>query len=249
MKTIYTFLIPFVLITAVSCTDNDSDTPSAAGMATEEAAEIVGTSLASSSAGLTGMTSEVAETSNESATSSQNSVSEFTQDSTLSWTNQTGSPISFNAQVAYTYETSCDQFNLPEAFAYELTYSSSFDGPRMASSNSGGSSWTLSKLNNFYTSFELNGTYTRSGTWESKIFNKSTTSASATFTLDGLILDLPSESITGGTATYTLTGIGPQGSPYSFEGSIVFIDQGKATISIQGRTFMVDLESGEITEI
>ncbi|MEM7513071.1 MAG: hypothetical protein AAF388_19235 [Bacteroidota bacterium] len=250
MKTVYTFLLSLALLTTVSCTENNEDDPSAAtGIATEEAAEIVGTSLASSSAGLVGMTTETASTSAEVIETNAANLCALEEDSTFNWASQPASAISFNAELSYSYAVSCNEVNLPESIAYDMTYSSSFDGPRMASSNTGGSSWTLTSLNALYTSFELNGTYSRIGTFESKIFRQSTTNATANFVLDGLVLDLPTESIISGTATYTLAGTGPQGNPYNFEGTVTFIGQGKATVVVQGRSFMVDLESGEITEL
>ncbi len=250
MKTIHTFFLSLALLTAVSCTDNNEEDPSAAiGIATEEAAEIVGTSLASSSAGLVGMTTETASTSAEVIETNAANLCALEEDSTFSWASQAASPISFSAELSYSYAISCNAVNLPESIAFDLTYSSSFDGARMASSNTGGSNWTLTSLNALYTSFELNGTYSRTGTFESKIWRKSTTNATANFVLDGLVLDLPTESITSGTATYTLAGTGPQGNPYSLEGTVTFIGQGKATVVVQGRSFMVDLETGEITEL
>ena len=66
MKSVYTVIILVLsLLAFASCTDNE-ETPSAnSEITTEEAAEIVGTSLASSSAGLDEVTVEVAETSEE----------------------------------------------------------------------------------------------------------------------------------------------------------------------------------------
>lgn len=250
MKTLHTFLLSFALLTSVSCTDNNEEDPSAStGIATEEAAEIVGTSLASSSAGLVGMTTETANTSAEVVEANTANLCALEDDSTFSWSSQPTSLITFTADLSYRYVISCNGLNLPESIAFDLTYSSSFDGARMASSNTGGSTWTLTSLNALYTSFELNGTYSRTGTFESKVWRKSTTNATANFVLDGLILDLPTETITGGTATYSLAGTGPQGNPYSFEGTVNFIGQDKATVVVQGRSFMVDLETGEITEL
>ncbi|MEL6194689.1 MAG: hypothetical protein AAFR66_21700, partial [Bacteroidota bacterium] len=78
---------------------------------------------------------------------------------------------------------------------------------------------------------------------------KSSTNPSRTKLAVALVVDLPKGSIISGTATYTLAGTGPQGNPYNFEGTVTFIGQGKATVVVQGRSFMVDLESGEITEL
>lgn len=249
MKSIYTVLILILSLVAFSSCTEDEDAPSAASeITTEEAAEIVGTSLASSSAGLTEVSTEVAETSEEVATDVDFDPCGAQADTSYSISSSSGAAISYTGELSYSYAISCENDD-PQTFSYEVSYSSSFDAPRMASSNSGSSSLSLVKLSSDYKIFEINGSDSRSGSFESKIFNKTSSDASVSFGLTDLVVDLNAKSITGGTATYTLLGTTATGNTYSINGSVVFNGDGTATIAIQGENFSLDLKTGDILGI
>ncbi|MEL6195308.1 MAG: hypothetical protein AAFR66_24850 [Bacteroidota bacterium] len=249
MKSVYTVIILVLsLLAFASCTDNE-ETPSAnSEITTEEAAEIVGTSLASSSAGLDEVTVEVAETSEEMATETNFDPCGVQRDTAYSISSPSGAAISYSGDLSYDFGVGCVG-DVPQTFSYEVAYSSIFDAPRMASSNTGSSSLSLESLSNDYIIFEVNGSYTRTGSFDSKIFNKTSSNASVTFNLNDLVVDLNDKRINGGSATFTLAGSTARGNTFNMTGDVSFDGQGNALISIDGQRFTLDLATGDMVEV
>jgi len=89
----------------------------------------------------------------------------------------------------------------------------------------------------------MNGTLASSGTYNYKTAKKSGTK-SFNYTLKQLILDTDNGGdIISGSATFTTKGTGSNGS-WSYIGTITFLPNHKAIITINGKTYNVDLRTG-----
>ena len=89
----------------------------------------------------------------------------------------------------------------------------------------------------------MNGTLSSSGTYNYKTAKKSGTK-SFSYVLTQLILDPDNDGdIISGSASFITKGTGSNGS-WSYTGTITFLGDHKATITINGKTFHVDLRTG-----
>jgi hypothetical protein len=87
----------------------------------------------------------------------------------------------------------------------------------------------------------LNGTYNRSGSQTSKVRDRNSFTSELDMTLASLSVNKNTLQIDGGTGTFTLTGSVAGGGSFSYEGSITFLGNGMATITINGETYEIDL--------
>ncbi|HVV55838.1 MAG TPA: hypothetical protein VHC47_10955 [Mucilaginibacter sp.] len=85
-------------------------------------------------------------------------------------------------------------------------------------------------------SFSSDGTYT---------YKSGTAAQNFSFTLNSVIIDA-NGNIVSGSATFATNGSGTTGS-WNYSGSIKFLGNGKATITISGTTYNVDLQTGQVS--
>ncbi|MGZ3928503.1 MAG: hypothetical protein ACXVJG_16220, partial [Mucilaginibacter sp.] len=132
----------------------------------------------------------------------------------------------------------------PDNLANALTYTGSFNGPRLTSSNSGNSTFTIAGLTTAASNFVVNGEYKRAGQFQSKVGNKASGSSSVDIVVTNLTLSKPARKILSGTATIAITGTTSKSGDFSYTGTIVFNGDGSATLTINGTVYNINLATG-----
>jgi hypothetical protein len=246
MKTINTLLLTILLMVSfTACDKEDADTPGT--MTTEEAVEIVASALADDSMGASATvtsTTEISNTTLESEAGGRVASCGYTGDSTFSL--KGGITIAYDYSYSYSYELTCSELMTPSTMEFEISYNGDVDAPRFSSSNLGTAAWSVAGLELAETSYTLNGSYKRSGTFESKVRNMNATSSNVELTLSDLIVDKGTYEIESGTASVSVSGSLEGKGGFQFTGIVEFLGDKQVVITISGDKYVVDLESGEI---
>jgi hypothetical protein len=256
MKNLKLSLIVLLMLGAFSCKkDNSASTSSS--VTTDQAADIAAGSLAENSNGFASVTDDIAV--NAQGISSVNSG--LTVNSTQATAsvhqacgttvtdsvtrNITVDSVTVNYFFKYAHTLNCNSNNVPDNVIDTLTYKGSFDGPRLSSSNSGNAKATIAGLSPSATNFLVNGEYTRDGSFQSKVGNKASGNSHISIVGTNILLSKPGRKILGGTATITITGTGPKGNSFSFNGTIKFNGDGTATLTLSGgASYTINLLTG-----
>ncbi|MDB4920038.1 hypothetical protein [Mucilaginibacter sp.] len=107
---------------------------------------------------------------------------------------------------------------------------------------------TLQSLepNNDNSNYSLTGTLNSTGTYLFKTGTKKTGTRSFNYVLTSLVLDSNSDDIVSGSASFITKGTGPKGS-WSYSGTITFLAGHKATVTISGKVYKVNLQTGVVS--
>ncbi len=144
----------------------------------------------------------------------------------------------YNANLSWT--VNCNNFLIPQSVDFTSTAQGQWETARMLSNDNANSAWNVGNLT-AGNAYLLNGSYTRNGSQTSKIRNQNTFTSTLVITAADLSVDKTTRHIIGGTASFTLTGNGTGGSNFSHQGSLEFLGNGEAVITINGHTHTVDL--------
>ncbi len=259
MRTIFRILPLVVMITFMSCEkEKDSDVNA---ISEDEAADIVAMALAENSSGAVLVVETTTETTdkaiNEESLSSESgltlksastSACGFSHDTTFSIQNMNGTVITFDYSFSYSYSLTCNQYSIPESMGISYSYNGNFDAPRLGSNSSGNGSLTISGLELSAANYTFEGSYRQEGSSESKVRNQYTTSNSLEINFMAMVINKNTYKIEGGTASASLEGTVPQKGSFSFSCAITFNGDDTATVIINGNSYLIDLEDGEIIE-
>jgi hypothetical protein len=239
MKTIK-FLCAVILMTAFASCDNDDDS---ATVTEDDAAEMIAASLSESSSGLTSVIEVSAEGSNVAVDNSGGRVAAcgYTYSESFTKTSLQGSSITYNYDFSYGYALTCSA-DAPLSLAIAVTFDGEFDGPRLSSNHTGTADLDFTALDKDLTAFIANGTYSQSGSFESKVRNLNSGSS------DDVNVDKANYEIESGTASVVITGNVTGKAAFSFEASVTFTGDKTGTITINGSTYAVNLLTGEVTK-
>jgi len=244
------------MLGAFSCKkDNNSSTSSS--VTTDQAADIAAGSLAENSNGFATVTDDVAV--NAQGISSVNTG--LTVNSTQATAsvhqecgttvtdsvtrNITADSVTINYFFKYAHTLNCNVNNQPDNVIDTVTYSGSFDGPRLSSTNTGSAKVKIAGLTPTATNFVVNGEYKRDGSFQSKVGNKASGNSHIDIIGTNILLSKPGRKILGGTATITITGTGPKGNSFNFSGTIKFNGDGTATLTLSGgASYTINLATG-----
>lgn len=127
-------------------------------------------------------------------------------------------------------------------FTYDMK--GTYDTPRLSSTDSSDASWTVTGLLPADTSLVINGTYERNGSQASKIGQKRSFSSKVVIGLKDMTVGKVSKRITGGTADCTVSGSSSDGKSFSYVGSVLFHGNQKATLTLNGSTYELNLTTG-----
>lgn len=246
MKKLNLFLTVACILLITSCSEDDST----AVIDTEEVADLVGSSLASSSSGVTAVASDATSAAESGVENAGGRIRTCGVEETASYvrTNPGGSSITYNYSLAYSYLLSCTTSNIPQSFSATLNYSGAFESTRVKSDNTGTADLTVGTLEDSFTTFEINGKFVRTGTFESKVRNLTKSTSTIEFTLSELTVSKSSQQITGGTATATITGSVSGKGNFSKTATVTFLGNLQGEITIDGTTYSVNLTTGETTK-
>lgn len=148
------------------------------------------------------------------------------KDSSITKSSVSGAVPSYNYSLAWNYLLNCTT----SQFTAGLSGSSSYDGPRMSSSDNSTGSLVLGGLQPSATAYTLNTSYTRNGSQTSKIGNSNTFTSKLVITSSNMMLDKTTLQILSGTASVAITGSSTSGKSFSFSGTVTFQGSNKATL-------------------
>jgi hypothetical protein len=126
-------------------------------------------------------------------------------------------------------------------------YSGSFDGPRMASEHAGTASVNITKLEKASATYSVNASYKSTGSFQSKIRNKNSTSSVVDIAITDVVVDKSTHEILSGSASATITGTVTGKGSFTFTGTIEFNGDQMASVVVNGSDYLVNLVTGEIT--
>ena len=157
------------------------------------------------------------------------------------------SVITYDYTKIYNYTLECDESENPVKLDVSFSYNGEFDAPRMASTNSGSGDFEITQIENTSDMYLVNGTWQRSGGFESKIRNQANRQATIQFELVDVAVEKEPKEIDNGTMHFTMSGGSGSGS-FSYEGTITFTGNGEAIIEISGSRYVTNMETGEVEE-
>jgi len=238
-----------LLLGAVACQKsnslhpNSNTGPSVSGsMTTDDAADIAAGALSSSSNGVADMASDAT------LNAANIGVGHFRcgtiRSDTISRQSSAGSQYTYSYNLTYNFQVDCNSSSQPDSLSSNLTYSGSYSGPNMSSTNSGSSVFGVSGLLPTDTAFVINGVYKRAGSFASKVDTAKHGSDNINITITNLTLKRPGRFIESGSATISITGSTPKHGAFSYTGTVVFNGNGTATVTINGTAYNINLNTG-----
>lgn len=250
MKKLALFLIISGFFCLASCTDNLNKITS------DEAAEIVASSLSSQDGGATDFIESTVTISAKKSDLLKVAASQTTLvDSTITGS-FSGALRSWEYTWSYLLKANWEGA-VPVSLVASHTYNGNFDGPFLSSTHSGSGTSTYTELGtgstaqNFVVNdiWKMNGTYDRSGETTRKISGK-VVSHTTHIVLTNVMVDRVNKKILSGAANITLSGNVPNKGEFTHLLTLTFNGDGTATVEVQnGKTYTVDLTTGEITTV
>ena len=238
-----------------SCNKNDEPVADDLPATETEAAEMVASSLADGTSGTASDIETAAALANEAVGYESNLKSATTNDKSLSCgesvdttmvTAGTG-VITYNNTKTYNYMLDCDTLGNPVMLDLSFTYDGEFDAPRLTSTHSVSGNFEITQIEYTSDMYLINGTWERSGGFESKVGNKANRQATIQFELVDVAVEKEPKEIDNGTIHFTIEGGSGHGS-FSYEGTITFTGNREAAIEISGTRYVTNLETGEVEE-
>ncbi len=241
------FLIPFfsclVLISTslstFSC-DRTEDEPTI-DVTADEAADLVGAALMAGSEGVAAEAADIAYIADKSVEKGVFPLECGETADSLFTRSYTGSQVTATYENHLTWGLNCKNFNIPQSISYSRNMQGRYETARVRSEDSAATDWLVENLLTGE-HFILNGNYARTGTQSSKVRNMRTLTSSILVDIDNLHIDKGTQRISTGTGTFTLTGtVDGTSNTFSFAGNIAFNGNGTATLTINGQSYVIDL--------
>lgn len=243
MKKLRITAFALLALAAVSCSDDDDNT---ARLTSEEQAELVASSMGDS--GFSGSAEQSAEYANTSGGSSGRiAACGFTSNGTFDLGATIGQ-ITFDVFYTYTLALTCNANDEPQTFTSTFTYTGEFDGPRIYTNHAGNGSLVITSITTG-SDFELNGSYDREGTFESKVGDRVSGSSNIDIEANVVKIDKSTHTITGGSAAIQANGTIQGRGDYSFSSVVSFNGDGTANIEVSGDTYRMNLQNSTIVKI
>lgn len=244
MKTLKLTWMLILGLPVVACNDDD-EMKSTNKISSEEQAEIVAAAMGRS--GFTGAGEQSAEhADNATGSSSRVAACGYNNESSGSFSGNIGSSIFFSLSYAYDVELECES-ETPKKLVSEFTYEGSFDGPRFESDYVGSGSLAVTQLNEENDNYQIDGSYKRDGSFESKIKDHASGSSNIDVDINNVQINKSTKAIESGSADASIRGSISGKGDYSFDARIVFNDNGTANITVSGDTYVMNLATGEVT--
>ncbi len=157
------------------------------------------------------------------------------------------SVITYHNTKTYQYALACDESGNPVMLDVSFSYNGEFDAPRLVSTHSVSGNFEITQIEYTSDMYLFNGTWQRTGGFESKIGNLANRQTTIQFELVNVAVEKEPKNIDNGTIHFTLSGGSGRGS-FSYEGAITFTGNGEAIIEISGTRYVTNLETGEVEE-
>lgn len=250
MKTVCARFFPskhlsFLLILSIafigaSCNKEADDSPKEEAITTEETIALVEAALVEGAEGITHEVEdavEVAELVLEKTLN--NTYCGLSKDSTLARSfNRTR--ISGEYSTSWAWILNCNEQEIPVNLNFSRKANGSYESLRLISDDKADSEWVMDNLV-LGTEYVLNGTYKREGTQASKVREQNSFSSTVEFTVTDLSIGKIKRRINSGSANLLITGQASNGESFSFNGTVEFLGDGAATVTINGEVYDIDL--------
>lgn len=230
-----------ILLLALGACKKSDDTSTSVTNA--EVADMVASSLSANSSGLVMSSADI--TVNAQAVFDLNIGCGNTKNYSITHASPAGAAISYSDTFSYGYTLNCNTNNLPDNITATASEKGTFDGPRSSSTSTGTASLKVAGLTPTATVYAINGEFKRIGTFASKVESKNTSTTTVTLTITNLLINKTTKLITSGSATITITGATAKNAAINFTGNATFTGDGKATVTINGTIYIVDLLTGD----
>jgi len=236
-----------LLLGAVACKKSNNTNPSNGNVSNQEAADMVAGSISLNSNGVANLAADasfdaavISETPNACGTIKSDSISRHSP---------AGAMYSYSYNVKYKFVVNCNSNNVPDSLSSTLTYSGSFSGPNLSSSNSGSSVFDVNGLLPAAKNFVINGEFKRAGSFSSKIDTSNHGNSNIDIVINSLTLTKPNRKIVSGNAAISITGDVPRKGSFTYTGTLVFNGNGTATLTLNGTVYLINLETGERVKV
>jgi len=245
-KSIWLFLS--IMTAFVACKDEEAEAPNA--ISSQEAAVVVGSSFASNSSGISSVSKESANKSEdilEENSGGRIATCGVSQSLDLSGASPVGGTITWSYDFSYNFRLNCNAEELPDNITVGLSYSGAFDSPKLKFEHSGLSDLALTGLKASEANFLLDGSYKRSGSFEIKEGEQKAGNSSIDITITNVSIDKVTHKIKSGSSTFLLTGSVSGKGNFRYEGTVEFKGNDTADIKIKSEVFLLNLNDGSVT--
>ena len=212
----------------------------------DDAAVILAGSLASSSYGMSGLTTDISTNTSVLANSNLNCGAVVIDSATCK--NFPGMPATYNYKLNYTNKLNCNADNLPDNFNQSLTYNGNFSGPRLMITNTGTTSYRIAGLTPASSVHVFNGEYKNSTHFKFKSDTTNNGIANIYLGIKNLTVSKATHVIMSGTAMVIITGNSSKKSNFTYNGSLTFNGANTASLNLNGNDYTIDLYTGEMTK-
>lgn len=243
------WLFVSVLIAFVACKDDEEEVPNA--ISSEEAAVMVSSSFASNSSGISFVSKEAADESEdilEDNSGGRVASCGISQNIDLSGSSPSGGIISWSYNFSYKFRLNCNTEEAPENITADLSYSGDYSDANVAFEHSGLADLDLTGLDEASNDFLLNGLFKRGGSFEIKKGERKAGSSNAEITITGVTIDKTSHKISSGSASFVLTGSVSGKGTFKYTGTVIFKGNDSAELKISSEVFVVNLNNGDVAK-
>lgn len=171
----------------------------------------------------------------------------FSGDSLIRKKSNEGAPSKFDYSLSYNYNRTCNG-EMPAKFNLSAAGSGFFDASKMSATDAVGLELSIAGLSEIADYNTVNATYTRVGTFKSKMLSFLGFENDIKLNLINVRLNKVSGKAFSGTGTCTIKSNPTVGKTIFFNASITFLGQRTSYIKINGKQFLFDLVTGEIIQ-
>lgn len=243
MKIFKFSLAAFAMVCAIAC---KKPTLVALNVTVDDAAAILGGSVASNSYGFNNLSADC----NTYAQSALNSnlACGASKTDTFTRRSQPGTAATYLYKLSYTRKLNCNVSSQPDNFSSTLAFAGNYSTSNVSLSNSGTTTLSIGGLTQAASVYVVNGEYKTSGTFKVKRDTTNTGTASVDIILKNLVINKTTQMINSGTGNMILTGSTIKKGDFTYNGTIIFNGNSMATMSINGAAYNVNLVTGQVVK-
>jgi hypothetical protein len=131
----------------------------------------------------------------------------------------------------------------PPVVTYDYTASGSFNSDSIYSSDQHEGNWGITGLDQPDVTFTGTGGI---GGQQHSYTEKANFTSHVNYTFHDVTMDKLTSMAKSGTATITVSGMGPGGVNFSYSGTLTFLGNRQASLVFDGKTYQINLNTGEI---
>lgn len=272
MKTIKLTIACLTMLAVFSCNKSTNTTPTNSNVSNSEAADMVASSLSQNSNGVAtaandgtnvGSSLTLNLSSNalvaQNASLNTNNASSYafvprgllcgaTLNDTVSRKSAIGDSITYTYNSVYTFTLNCTN-NLKDSLTMSSVFNGTHSGLLCSNVYSGTNAFTVNGLSPSASTFVINGTHTRNGSFVSKKDTTNHGTHTINVVVKNLTLSKPARTIISGNATITITGNTVKKGSWTYTGTIVYNNDGTASLTLGGLLYKINVLTGRLFKL